>query len=232
MPVRDPHHRARAIREALENDVVPTDAKMRAVYEAVNGTKPNDALVYAWEKYETVLERTIIEAFLLADAPLDEVAHITEMPIAVLQAYRDTIFDMHVFRDRLERISYVNYKRGLLTATQQSYLESALLRGWRYIAWMINHQAVSELPKRILEIAAVEGLYMGLGHRGTDPGSERAKQAKAWLQSGVQAATTLMRLDPADDTEAKNELRVALLGHDSVDSAETAGAPAPADIIH
>ena len=228
----DPHKRAYQIEDALDNAKTPTDPKAQAVVDAVNGDVPNEVLKYAWSKYDELMERTIIEAYLLADTPYQQIAEATGVPAPVLKAYTDYIFDVTVFRDRLERISYVARCRNIMPREQQAYLETALTRGPEYITWLLNRKNTL-LPRAVLEAAMTEGVYMGMAHRGTDPASEQAKQSRQWLSSGVQAASILMRLDPKSDEDALSDLRLALIKDmDSVVSAATTGAPAAEDIVH
>lgn len=227
----DPHHYAYAVLDALESGVTPVTEKARVLLSVVDGTEVNEVLRYAWNKYDEPIERTIIESFLLAEAPIENISKVTGVSPAVIKAYNEYIFDTLVFRDRLERISYVAKCRGYLPRDQFAYLESALTRGWEYLAWLLSHTAAHP-PRKVLEVVMAEGLYMGLAHRGTQPETERAKQAKAWLQTGVAAATTLLRVDPNDDADALSELRLALVPEDTVSNAETTGAPAPEDIVH
>lgn len=232
MHTPNPHHRIEAIQQALAGKTLPIDPLTRTMVEALTGAKPDAILEYVWGKYCAPLDRTILEAFLIADTDYEDIARATGVPLPAIQAYAEHIFDMSVFRDRLERISYVQRQRGYLTVNQQAYLEAALLQGGRYLAWMVNPNAVTVTPREALETALADGHFVGLTHRGAAPDSERAKHAKSWQQSSVQAATTLMRLDPRDEQEAYNDLAMAILHAQLVDSAETAGALPPHDIIH
>ena len=231
MARQDPHHRVITAQQAIAAGAVPIDLATRALVEVIQGVSKNDALKYAWDKYQVNFERTVIESFLLADTTIEEMSRATGVSVAALTAYQDHIFDASIFRDRLERVSYVARCRGYLPKDQQTYLEAALTQGADYISWLLNRQSVLP-PRKVLEAAMTEGLYMGLAHRGTDPTSERAKQAQRWLQSGAQAATTLMRIDPHDDDDALEHLRIALMHKNHVTTPQMAGAPLPEDIVH
>ena len=228
----DPHHRIAAIQEALAQKTTPLDPKIRMVVEAVTGIKLDPMLEYAWSKYCVPLERAVIEAFLIIDTDPQDINRATGVPLGALEMYAEYLFDMSVFRDRLERISYVERERGYLTNGQQAFFEAALLQGGRYLAWMINPAAVTVTPREVLETTMTDGYFMGLTHRGADPGSERAKHAKTWQQTSTVAATAMLRQNIGESEDAYNDLAVALLERQSVDSAETAGALPPHDIIH
>jgi hypothetical protein len=228
----DPHHRIAAIQEALARKTTPLDSAVRTVVDAVTGSKPNPELEYAWSKYCAPLERTVIEAFLIADTDYQDIHRATGIPLGVLQAYAEYLFDMTVFRDRLERISHVQRQRGYLTVSQQAYLEAALAQGGQFLAWMVNPNAVTVTPKEVLETAMKDGYFMGLTHRGANPGSERAKHAKVYQQTSMAAATSIIRASLGDNEEATHDVAIALLEEQNVDSAETAGALPPHDIIH
>jgi hypothetical protein len=231
MPRLDPHHRVLAAELARTAGTTPVDARVRALLDVTCNTSKNDALRYAWDKYQVPFERTIIESYLLAGTPLEEIQRVTGVPLEALQAYVDHIFDITMFRDLLEKVSYVNRARGYLPREQQAYLEAALSLGTDYISWLLNREP-TPVPKAVLEDAMSAGHFLGRAHRSADPTSELAKQSQRWLQSGAQAAAVLMKLDPRDTEDALANLRMALMHRDSVVNAQTAGAPQPEDIVH
>jgi hypothetical protein len=231
MPRLDPHHRVLAAQVARQAGSVPADPRTRALADAMCGMSRNADLCYAWEKYQVAFERTIIESYLLADATPEEIERVTGVPLGAVQAYIDHIFDVSTFRDRLERVSYVNRERGYQPREQQIYLEAALSLGPDYLSWLLNRQP-APMPRQVLEQAMTAGHFLGRAHRSADPTSELAKQSQRWLQGGVQAATALMKLDPKDDEDALANLKMTLAHRDSVVTATTPGAPKPEDIVH
>lgn len=228
----DPHHRALLAIDVVDGRAQSKDSAVLALVKVIQGKSKDTALMYAWDKFREPLECTVIESFLLADATYENINKATFVPVEVLQAYADYIFDTSVFRDLLERTSYVSRCRGYLPRDQQAFLEAALSRGWEYVSWLLNHPT-EQTPKSVLTSAMSEGYFMGLAHRGVDPTTERAKQSRAWLQSAVQAATTLIRSDPTEsDEDILATLKLVLAHHNDVINADTKEAPLKEDIVH
>jgi hypothetical protein len=229
---RDPHHRAYAAIEVANKERAKTDdPKTKELVKVIGGTSSNSHLVYAWDKFSSTHSRIVLDSFLLADTTYDVIRRTTGVPIEVLQAYAEYIFDVAVFRDYLDRIDYVGHCRTYLPREEQAYYEAALTKGSDYIVWLMNGK-VTTAPKAALEAVMVEGLFMGQAHRGADINSETAKQARAWLQLSSQNAANLQRLDPKDDEDALSELHLALTHDTKVINKDTPDAPAPDEIFH
>jgi len=229
---RDPHHRAYAALEiAQKQRAASDDVKTQELVKTIEGTSSNADLQYAWDKFSAPNSRRVLDSFLLANATYDVIRKATGVPVAVLQHYADSIFDVSVFRDYLDRVEYVGYCRTYLPREEQAYYEAALLNGPDYLIWLLNGK-VTTAPKVALEAAMIEGLFMGQAHRGADINSDTAKQARAWLQLAAQNAANLQRLDPKDDEDALSELHLALTHETNVINATTQNAPKPDEIIH
>jgi hypothetical protein len=232
MPARpDPHHRVVEAQRAIAAGATPVDPRVQALVAVIQGTSQDAALQYAWDKYQVPFQRIVIESYLLVDTLIEDINNATGVSREALLAYRDHIFDATVFRDRLDCISYVDNCRGYIPRNQQAFLEAAITHGPDYISWLLNRRPAI-LPRKVLETAMVEGHYMGLAHRGTDPTSERAKQAQRWLQNSTQAATQLLRVDPKQGEDALEHLRIALAYENNILTPKMLGAPAPEDIVH
>lgn len=229
---RDPHHRAYAAIEVVQGKrAASDDPKVQALVKVIQGNSSNHVLTYAWDKFSSDYSRMVLDSFMLADATYDVIRRTTGVPIDVLQAYADHIFDLSVFRDYLDRVEYVGYCRTYLPREEQAYYEAALAKGPEYIVWLLNGK-IDKGPKTVLEYAMIEGMFQGFASRGADINSETAKQARAWLQMSSQNAASLQRLDPKDDEDALSELHLTLTHESKVISADTADAPRPEDILH
>lgn len=229
--VQDPHHRIHTAMAVMDKKKTSTDQKVLELLKVMQGKSTFTDLMYALDKFKSDRARIILDSFLLANTPHDVIRRATDVPPAVIQAYRDYIFDVSVFRDHLDKIDYVSHSKQYLPRDQQAFYEAALNQGGEYITWLLNRGS-GRPPKEALENIMTEGLFMGQSHRGSDPTSERARQARSWFQLAAQAATNLQRLDPRDDVDALEELRLALTKDNSVQTADDKDAPQPDTILH
>jgi hypothetical protein len=207
------------------------DRKTKELVKVIKGTSADKHLCYAWDKFTDDLSRTILDSFLLADTTFDVIRRTVGVPIDVLSLYASHIFDLTIFRDLLERISYVRDCKLYLPPEQQAFFEAAINKGTDYIVWLINGKH-DQSPRDALESTMIESHFVGLSHRGVGITSEQARQARAWLETSMKAAANLQRLDPRDDQDALAELKLTLTHDDNVLSPEHLDAPRPEDIVH
>jgi len=234
MLIRDPQHRVAQAGRVLNKTMALSevkDDKVKELLKVILGEDQDPTAVYAWEKYQDELSRVILNSYLLSDTTFDKIRRTTGVPLDVLNMYALYFFDVTIFRDQLEKVSYVGSQRGRIPSEQQVYLEAALTKGADYITWLLNGN-VNQTPKRVLEAVMTEGYFMGQSHKGQDPTSDVAKQARNWLQMGNHAAINLLRAGVTESDDAFTELRLALTFDNNVINQTTEGAPAPDDIIH
>lgn len=232
MPQRDPHFRAYMAIEVADKQRAPSDdPKVKDLVKVIKGTSSNHHLCYAWDKFTDDLSRTILDSFLLANTTFDVIRRTVGTPLEVLQAYASHIFDLTIFRDLLERLSYVRDCKEYMPPEQQAFFEAAMNKGTEYIVWLINGTH-DKVPRDALENTMIESHFVGLAHRGVSITSEQARQARAWLETSMKAAANLQRLDPRDDQDALAELKLTLTHTDNVISPEHINAPRPEDIVH
>jgi hypothetical protein len=232
MAPKDPHFRAYHALEIVDGQRTRSDdKKTQELVKVLKGTSSDHRLCYAWDKFTDDISRIILDSFILADATFDVIRRTVGVPIDVLDRYASHVFDVSVFRDLLERISYVRTTKEYLAPDHQAFLEAAINKGPEYIVWLINGSH-GKSPKDILESTMAESHFVGLGHRGAAITSEQARQARGWLDTSMKAATNLQRLDPRDDQDALAELKLTLAHSDRVLSAEDPDAPRPEDIVH
>ena len=220
---------------AVHNKTTPSDPKTAIIVKAIKGQKGVPAeVLYAWESYDQEDIRIILDALLLGDAPLSLICSTTKIPVDVLQAYSEYFFDISVFRNQLQRYSYVNSIRNHVTPQEASMLQSVINGGPEMLVWLLSpgKKTPKHAPIEVLEIMMTENMYKALAGRTAPLGSIEAKVSLEASKTAIQAAANLQKLNPADDVDALAELKLALTHQDTSINANTVGAPRPEDILH
>lgn len=232
MSNKDPHFRAYLAMEIAEGQRTKSDdPRVKALVKVIKGTSSDHQLCYAWDKFNDDLSRTILDSFLLANTTFDVIRRTVGVPVDVLDKYSTHIFDTTIFRDLLERISYVRDCKMYLDPQMQGFLEAAIQNGSDSLVYLLTGRH-NKTPRDMLEHSMVEGHFTSAMHRGAPITSEHAKQARAWIETSMKSAAHLQRLDPRDDQDALSELKLTLTHTNNVLSPEDDHAPRPEDILH
>jgi hypothetical protein len=229
-----PYHIIDVALRCVNDRTSSDDEDVKRLLRVMHGKKvpKKDAdLVYAWDKYQSPLTRNILNAFLLADATYDIIREATGIPLAVLKEYQKYFFDVDVFRDKMERIEFVEQECLHAAPQEAQFLKAAIQSGPDYIVWILNGQPKCA-PREVIEHHMMEGFFRSQAHRGTEITSEVARQAHRWGQTSHRAAADLQRLDPRDDQDALAELHLRLTHDDETVNETTEDAPRPEDILH
>lgn len=234
--MKDPHYKAYAALEAVEENKNPRDGDVQAIMRAIRNSKDADPdLRYAWEMFETERIRTILDAFLLGGALYDVIQRVTEIPIPVLKAYQTYLFDTSVFRNRMEAYNYVCEMQRYMDPQQSAYFQSVITGGPLQLQWLLGRDhkdRPQHTPVNVLEVLMVESMYKALATHGLPLTSQAARMGMECSKQAIQAAANLQRLNPADDVDALAELKLALRHEDHTIHAGIEGAPAPHEILH
>lgn len=229
--IRDPYHRIHAAEIAVDHKTPTSDPLVAQLVQVIEGTSTDDTLCYAWEKYRHPTQRNILEALLLADANSEQIADATEIPLAVIEAYSTHIYDRAVFRDRLDRVAYVEAVTKTAPPREARLLQTALTCGADYILWLLlGHRDLS--PKQILRTAATDAHCRSQAHRLAPLDSEIAKEARLWADQAARLAMILEKVDPSDSRDAIESLKLALQYEDTTINQDTPGAPKADEILH
>jgi hypothetical protein len=230
----NPYHIIDTALRCLREEMTSDDEDVKRLLRVIKGktTLKKDAdLAYAWSKYQGSLTRTILNAFLLAGATYDIIREATGIPMPVLQEYQKHFFDVNVFRDKMDRIEFVEQECQHIAPQESQFLRAAIQSGPDYVVWLLNGRPKCA-PREVIEHHMMEGYFRSQAHRGTEITSEVARQAHRWGQTSHRAAADLQRLDPRDDEDALAELHLRLKYDDDTVTQETEGVPAPDKILH
>lgn len=228
----DPHHRITAAQKALKSGKEITDTKIRELAAALKNAKnAKPALKYALSKFLVPYERTVMDALFLGGATPDEVFEATEIPPDAIQAYGDYIFDRTVFRDRLERITWVKQMTEVIKPSEAQILMTVMSVGVRYLVWYLTGRG-KYTPAEVLRFSMNDAFMRGMGASRVAPlDSEAGREAHNWIRTAERLAKTVHQVDPQENEEAQKQLLIALNHRDDTGNEQTTGIPAE-KILH
>lgn len=229
--MKNPFHIVDEATRDVEGEAKAKRDTAKELAAVMRGEIKDTELNYAWDLYKDAYIRTIVNSLFLSGAGYDVMARATEIPATVLGLYGQYIFDLSVFRNRLERISFVNTYRQYVTDEEGQFLQAAITCGTDYVVWLINGDP-RHPPKEVLNVVMMDGFFRSQAHRSAPLTSELAKQARGWLQDAQRAAVNLQKLDPKDDEDALRELVMTLSFKDDTTNEAHVEAPRPEDILH
>jgi len=204
---------------------------MEVLVQHLYGATVDPHLRYAIEKYEDSVSRSVLGSLLLAGAPSDLIRRVTDIATEIVEAYRTYIFDTTVFRDQLEKVSYVKAIRQYLPDDESSLFEASVSAGMEYLTWMLGHQP-EITTKEVLRAQMLSAHYRSESGKNAPITSEVSKQARVWSKQASENAIALERIDPSKSTDAFNQLRIALTYQDEVWDSDAIDAPDPNDLVN
>ncbi|MAG64368.1 MAG: hypothetical protein CMK74_00610 [Pseudomonadales bacterium] len=188
-------------------------------------------LQYALDKFEDNVSRTILNSLILAGATSDDIRRMTGIPTDVVEAYRLYVYDVTVFRDQLERVSYVRSAQQFLSDDESRFLEAAVTVGLDYLKWLLG-EPTETTAKEVIQHQMLDAHYRSQSGRGAALTSDVAKQARVWADQASKNATILERVAPSRSADAYEQLRIALAYNNDVLSADSPDAPNPDDLVN
>lgn len=229
--MKDPHHRVIDAHKAIEKASKPKDAKIADLVLAfTKDKKAKPELIYAVDLFVDAYQRTVMDALVLGHATTEEIQEATGIPLNVIAAYQTYIFDSDVFRNELDRISWVRGLSKHVSADELKLLQAALTVGAKYLIWLITGRG-SFTPVDVIRHSMNDAMFRGMAHRSAPINSDIAKEALLWIRTAERLAKTLQALDPQDIAEAEKQLRIALMYDETTVNEETSGIT-PENILH
>lgn len=194
---RDPAHRYRVVKSAIS---APTHAVEAALYEHRRSPGARIPASYAEEIYLDAYEREVMQAWIASGADDAYIEQVLEVPAAVTQAYRHLFFDMGVFRDRLDLLSWVRAYQQAPEASKEgaALLQMAVMRGPTVLAWIYGKGAVDVDTTEVLKHAMADAFFRGQSSREYALSSKEASAAQALMSNAVKIASVLDKKKPSD----------------------------------
>ena len=188
MRTRNPDQRYRAIAAAT---TPPEHTCERGLWDALHTTTISDARVtWALEIFNASFEREILQAWLLARATDENVEKWLRVPPDVTQVYRHLFFNVNVFRDELDLLSWVREfeteKRGSQYGTQ--LLRDAVQGGVEKLCWIFGHNTYVVDPEIVKQRVMTDTYIRSLAGRGHGIISKEVQAALAHGNTALKAA--------------------------------------------
>jgi hypothetical protein len=207
----------------------PSDDLTKALMDVLADAPHVDLRVqYAYDLYRVLDHRAAMDAFSLARADHASIVEALEVPVDVITAYQHLFFDVRVFRNKLERITYAQQYPA---EEHRGLMESALEAGVDYLRWAYNAPLPTLSPRTIVRKAMVDTYFRSMAHRGNHISSDTSKQALKWFSTAVKNASIMEEVEPATQQRAVEQLKIALAKDNSVLPAEN-GAVTPGSVLH
>lgn len=190
MRTRNPDARFLAVRAM---PAPPEEGLERALWELLRGVREDKVVSYAHEVYEKVSEREVLQAWFVARAEDAVITEVLRIPADVLAAYRHLFFDLSLFRDELDLVSWVSEyateRRGTPFGAQ--LLQQAMNCGVDALLWIYGRGQYVVDPHKVQQQAMTDAFVRGRSHRGHDLSGSQARAAMACLKLGASLAEKL-----------------------------------------
>ncbi len=199
MRTRNPDNCLRAVKKAL---VEPEGSLEAALWNILKATAvPRDEVVYhAYEIYTKMAERECLQAWIIAHATNDEIRTWLRIPPEVTKAYRYLFFDILVFRDELDVLSWISeYERhDLGTDEGVDLLQTALREGVDKLSWVFGRGKAVMDPMVVQEKTMTDAFHRSRAHLGEKLSSKQATVAHAFMGTAVKVAQVLGKTGAPD----------------------------------
>jgi len=194
-----------------------------------------EEVLYALDIYSDLFQKEVLEAFFLAGATNSEVAEILEIPERISDVYRHLFFDMGVFRNRLDIISYAAHYEGDDNGYGKTLKDDAVHEGLEILkvtfqpGYRINpvdavHETISQAYA--LSKAAKK-------HPIDSPKAREARQWNSVLLSSINAAQNAMNLGTDDNHDLLIKLELMNYDHEAAKATDAELPDVPLeDIVH
>lgn len=229
--MKQPHHRVIEAKRCVDERVGSADPLVNDLVAALTSSKKaKPEVVYALEKFKMPDQRVVLDALHLGGATEKEIEEATGMPLDAIRAYAMYIFDMSVFKDQLDRRSWVKSLQGYLKPDDLVLLQTALVAGVQYIVWMFTGKGEAT-PTQVLRTTMNDAHMRSMAHRMAGVTTDVSKAAHDWAKTAERTAKTVAIVDPQDTAEAREEIRIALRHRDDTVNEEITGIT-PDKILH
>ena len=196
---------ALAVRPENEHEEValaplPEHIYDRKMWDALQGISSDAHIVWALEIYNSMYEREILQAWLLARAGDADIEKWLRVPPDVTRIYRHLFFNVDAFRDELDLLSWVNEyeaeKKGTPYGAQ--LLRDAVQGGLEKLCWIFGHNMFVIDPELVKQRAMTDMYIRSLAGRGHGITSKEARAALDFSNSALRAAQIVGRTSIPD----------------------------------
>lgn len=166
-------------------------------------------VTWAHDIYESMMQREIMQAWLISGATDKDVNNWLRVPEEVTQAYRHLFFDVDIFRDELDILAWISEyeQEGHGTALGVQLLQTAYAEGVDKMAHLYGRGKAEVDPVKVQTVAMTEMYHRGRAHRGASLSSREASAAHNFMTSAVKIAQVLGNKTAPDLSGLRLKLR-------------------------
>lgn len=207
---------------------------MEALLRLLQGaTDVPDEVDHAYYIYQDEYQREIVDTLLLAETPLDEIEVYFEIPEAVTTVYKHLFFDLRVFRNRLDRVSYARNYVGSSEFGSQLKL-GAVEYGKDYVLSCLAKAAGYNVdPVKAVKESVTMGYVLSKNALEHAVDSSKAKEARQWASTMNSAIQTLSAAHENSRGQDRDLLiKLQLIDYDRTTGSHGMPQVFPEDIVH
>lgn len=193
---REPDERYRVTMAAQAEPAHPHE---KLLWRCARGLEQSEVMARAIEIYADNYERERLQPWILATEDDRDIAARNGTHVDMIEMYRHLCFNPSVFRDRFEKLRWVNNYERRAGATPEGamYLRKAVLHGVEAIAHLMGAPVKLE-PARVLEQSMQDTHFRSLALRDSRITSAEASAAHQLVKTAVGVAEQLGRVKPPD----------------------------------
>ena len=179
------------------------DARFILLQKAIGDPVSSPDVTEAYRIYHDDNKRLIINAFLFASCPVEEISEVLKVKKEVLEYYSTLMFDLSRFKTELDKFSFIN----ACAEKEKEAYQYALKFGKDFIKWKIcglplkledmRDQLIEmfTLSKYKANIAAMSGITQ-----------ESSKEALKWLTQSVKIAEVISKHDTEKEASKSQDI--------------------------
>jgi len=148
---------------------------------------------WAHEIYASLLQREIMQAWILSRAPDDVIQRWLRIPGEVTQAYRHLFFDVDIFRDELDILCWIHEYEQFREGSEHGVqlLQIAQMEGVDKLAFLYGRGEAEMDPDKVQYVVMTEAYHRGRAHRGASVSSKEAQAAQSFMNTAAKIAQGL-----------------------------------------
>jgi len=222
-----PDHRYQAVRKAIKSNGKAPKGRIEAdLFALMQGGNSADEVDYAYDIYNSIFKREVMEAFLLATATPSEIHSILQVPENVTDTYEHLFFDTSVFKNELDRINYAyTYERDDFGASLKKFV---IDMGKESLKIKMGRGSYVVDPQYVQDGIRSTAYLMGQMIKANPMDSRMARESLNWAKLGLKAATSVEKEDNKGDID---KISIALEKRDDTVAEKETGLK-PSDIVH
>lgn len=216
MRPRDPRHKYIALSTRKQ---LPNTGAERTIYYLIHGADTfnkdlplktwdpaqvyDPVALYCWEIYNNLNLKNIFEAFLFSTVDDNQVHESLGVDLDEIGFYREIFFDATVFKNDLERISWIQTIPE--DSPHKELYRIAFNQGFAALRWHYCRDKGSVTPDEAEQIVLTDSLMQYLSHRGKPLTNKVAKEARNLSRIIIDTVRTMRSKNMSNEMPVTSE---------------------------